>query len=1131
MNLNLERSSAKAKRNLLLFNKDLFAYGGDTGTISHLHLNSDGSIPTDDSPKVVHQLDDAVRALAFSPDGQRVAVGFEDGIIDIYEFSKEKVNQPNHPFQNLASSPSSSNDPANDADDLFTQNDDDDLLQFASTNATLSPSFRLPHRFESSIRSLQFCPSAETDRYYLAIATESSPGFAVVDVTTSSAFEKFLDEEATSVYKQNGVRNVAYSPDGNHIVTLGCDGFLCLWNVNVKGDKELDWELISKDKRKVIQKQDTGDFASVLDKSMAPVWCPSGDMIAIPGEIDLQLRRSATGESIEKWFAQERLVLKSMEKTQNKNEQIVAIVFDPRQEGYVITSSENGNVGLWKLRENMEDNEEPEGRFLGIITTTDSLCTDILWQKGEQESLLLALENGSMRSIEGRDCILPKALLETKATSVSLDNHEAEEGLEETLETEFDTQPPMDVPIVEKKRLKKASNDEEEEQDSDDELIFDQSQSKAVAKNLFVVDEADDVDGLDGGDYANNDLDKFGDVMESTQNEQNQNDNGDEVAEDVRNHPDPFGDNMDDDDYDDFDVSASDTRNKVAGLPEPQAPFAPSSTPIARRRILCWNKHGVITSRERQEIDGTYRTIDLSFTDSATNRPISFRDPYNFIIGTFGEEGGLFASDLMDDDDDDEILDDHLLNGMSDATRAIVKKSGRKKNGLKSERATGSNIYFHRFDTFGAMSDKDWHLALPEGERALGCATGSGWNAVVTNRRFLRLLSTAGNQGPVIWLKGNPVTLVGSGRFCAAIFHEGNPLMDGTQKLGYALYDGFTGRLIVEGSVSAMSPGSSLSWAGFSSDFSLCVMDEEGMLSMLVATKMDEAVATTYRWAPVLDTLGLKKSREDEFWPVSIQGGKLICVPLKGIKHPDPARRPVTASFSLRVPLAKGIGRTSILDEICVRANLALENKRFVQEIEVSANPGMEEDLEDEYSRACAKVDKATLTFFFKLMEDEKLENAYDLAQRLHLEKSLEIASTAADRVGQARLSDRIHDLRDMRFPLIEDPEEELQMYDNEPEYNNDTPKESTALYREVTATKFKRKEHEETLEDSDAESLDEPKPEPVRRRLNPFAKKHKESPPKKMMESPRPKKLTLSRMSTFTAESRQKSKLAKHFL
>lgn len=544
---------------------------------------------------------------------------------------------------------------------------------------------------------------------------------------------------------------------------------------------------------------------------------------------------------------------------------------------------------------------------MGVITTTDSLCTHILWQKGEQECLLLALENGSMQSIAGRECILPTALLNTKAASVSLDNNDAEGDLEETQEAEFDTQPPMDVTITEKNRLKTTAFNNDE-QDSDDDLIFDQSQSKAVAKNQFVADEADEDDtrGADNtNDNTNNDLDVFGDAMESAQNEQNQND--DIATGDVQNNPEQFDNNMDDDDYDDFDVNVSDARNKVAALPEPQAPFAPSSTPIAKRRILCWNKHGSITSRERQEIDGTYRTIDFSFTDSATNRPISFRDPYNFIIGTFGEEGGLFASDLTEDDDD--VLDDYLLNGMSDATRAVVKKSGRKKNGLRSDRATGSNIYFHRFDTFGAMSDKDWHLALPEGERALGCATGSGWNAVVTNRRFLRLFSTAGNQGPVTWLKGDPVTLVGGGRFCAAIFHEGNPLMDGTQKLGYALYDGFTGRLVVEGSVSAMSPGSSLAWAGFSSEFTLCVMDEEGMLSMLVATKMDGAIGTTYRWAPVLDTLGLKKSREDEFWPVSIQGGKMICVPLKGIKYPDPSRRPVTASFSLRVPLAKASGK------------------------------------------------------------------------------------------------------------------------------------------------------------------------------------------------------------------------------
>lgn len=544
---------------------------------------------------------------------------------------------------------------------------------------------------------------------------------------------------------------------------------------------------------------------------------------------------------------------------------------------------------------------------MGNIYTTNSPCTHILWQEGDHQCLFLALENGSMQTIAGRDHILPVGLLGSKVTSTLDDDNEVEEDFEETQEVEFDTQPPMAVPFVEKKRIKKANVDEE--QDSDDDLLFDQSQSndKSATKNQFVDDEADD-DDLDGEDVrsinAKDDIDNFDDIIEPPQN-----DNEAVTPRDAQNDPDAFDDNMDDDDYDDLDLNANNFGSKVAALPEPQAPFAPSSTPLANRRILCWNHHGVITSRERRDMDGAYRTIDFSFTDSATNRPISFRDPYNFIIGTFGEDGGLFASDLTQDDDDDDIPDDDFLNRMSDTTRAIVKKSGRKKNGLKSERATGSNVYFHRFDTFGAISDKDWHLALPEGERALGCATGAGWNAVVTNRRFVRFLSAAGMQGPVIWLKGDPVTVVGSGRLCAAIFHEGNPLMDGTQRLGYALYDGVTGRLIVEGLISAISCGSALSWAGFNSDLSLCVMDKEGMVSMLVVTKMDGSSGSTYRWAPVLDTLGLKKSREDEFWPVSIQGGKFVCVPLKGVKHPDPARRPLTTAFPLRVPLARGNGR------------------------------------------------------------------------------------------------------------------------------------------------------------------------------------------------------------------------------
>ena len=532
-----------------------------------------------------------------------------------------------------------------------------------------------------------------------------------------------------------------------------------------------------------------------------------------------------------------------------------------------------------------------------------------------------------MDIIEGRDNIIPN--LKTKKRDIKEkapaeeDNEEEvqDDDISQTQEFEFETQP-IDANADEeeaakpKKRLQKVATSDTME-DSDDDLFDQEDQNNNIsAKNQFVADEAEDdhdVDNLND-DISGGDNDRLGRAKD---------DRGVHFDD---NTPagDDFGDDDDDDD-DDLDLMdenghgqdsnlhySSRMPQQIASLPEPQAPFAPSSTPLemGRRRILCWNQHGVITARP---VDGSQRVIDFSFVDSASRRPVSFRDPYNFIVGTIGEEGGLFASDLMEDlDDDEDDIEDDLLQGMtmSAATKAVVKKSGRMMNGGKKDRATGSNIYFHRFDTFGSVKEKDWHLSLPEGERAVGCASGEGWNAVVTSRRFLRMFSTGGMQGPVIWLKGDLVTVVGRGRFLAIIYHEANPLMDGTQKLGYALYDGVNSRLIVEGSVSAISPGSSLMWAGFANDLSLCIMDQDGMVSMLVASKMGglDSSHFNYKWVPMLDTLGFKKSREDHFWPVSIQDAKFICVPLKGVKHPDATRRPLTTSFTMRVPLARGAG-------------------------------------------------------------------------------------------------------------------------------------------------------------------------------------------------------------------------------
>jgi chromosome transmission fidelity protein 4 len=426
----------------------------------------------------------------------------------------------------------------------------------------------------------------------------------------------------------------------------------------------------------------------------------------------------------------------------------------------------------------------------------------------------------------------------------------------------------------------------------DDDIDFEDSETKVKKKSASFVDDEADEDDNDGPSAEPADL---ADALLDQEEE-----NVDDASED-----DPA-----------FDAPHRSNRSLIM-LPEPQPAFSPSSTPLdLPRRIMCWNHIGTITLL-RGDDDVARNTIAIDFTDSGFMRPITFTDNLDFIIGSLGEDGAFFATDLADDHDDaldDDV--DEIVHGlkMSDKTKAALRKSQKQRMKKRKEgfKSSGSSVYFHRFETFGKLSNKDWVVALPDGELAMGCATGEGWAACITNRRFLRTFSAGGNQGPVIWMKGDPVTIVGRSRFVAVFYHEAMPLPDGTQKLGYAIYDAISAEEIVIGSLSCISSRSSLSWVGFSKEGSLMVMDSDGMLSMLsvLVAGMGANIngkQFSWSWSPMLDTVGLRKSFEDSFWPVSVQDGKLICVPLKGgNQYPDAARRPVTSALSLRMPFAYG---------------------------------------------------------------------------------------------------------------------------------------------------------------------------------------------------------------------------------
>lgn len=309
----------------------------------------------------------------------------------------------------------------------------------------------------------------------------------------------------------------------------------------------------------------------------------------------------------------------------------------------------------------------------------ESPPTDFLWEENE---LYVALANGGLKVLS-----LPfsKARKERKASPVE----STSKGLVENRTDKTDD----------------FAGD-------DDDVDF----THRATKNPFIDDEAADDEDSVPNPATNGNLDDESDVsppkMRDYDNEYDDADDMDDGDYPLQQAPVVFG----------------------AKIPKPQAPFGPSATPIdLPHRFLCWNHIGTAVWHRGE--DGIRDSIDITPTDSAFSRPVRFTDTVGFILGSLGEDGGIFCTDVvhLDDDDDPDNQDvaEVVAGFRMDVTKATLKK-------MKT--GAGSTIYFHRFESLGSNRDKDWYLTLPDGERAVGCATGEGWAAVITRCALFHIL-------------------------------------------------------------------------------------------------------------------------------------------------------------------------------------------------------------------------------------------------------------------------------------------------------------------------------------------------------------------------------------------------------
>jgi chromosome transmission fidelity protein 4 len=900
-------------RRLLSIGSSVVCYGGDDGTLALVDSNSARPIRRFD--------EESLRSVTISEDGKRVVMGSDSGLTQVFVYDDYENSNADRPHPFVANANSNNNDDDDDDNNNFMSQSDHVQAVYAGETVWAGPSLEAP------VRQLLFLPHS----YHLVVATETS--LSIVDVTSPETILQGSQE-----LSQEGVRGVdlvrmttnSESSDSSDsalllLSALDMNGRLTHYKIDTKSStlsssSSSSSTIFQKETRLAVEKRDVGEMlgASAACRSTRPQWV-SKTVLAVGGQSYLQLRRWDGTQ-----LHEEDQPLSIMANTTGNNStesllqgHVDSIVYMQAldNKGHVVTCGRDMRLVLWNLQQARSDDDQQQQQSLQahfvrtLVEYTTSVPTDLLWL-AKEERLYVACANGSLVVLENYAQIVPqqqqkvisnnnKAVVESNDANVADKEDGAVKQVVDTAMVDDDDEEEDDDGAP-KSRNVDAFDDMDDDDDNEE-------QSPSTKKNRFVDDEAEDDDDDDGSMPGST---RYDDMTSPALQRTSTNNNFPEQDDDDRSEG---GDSFDMDQYRSHSHNHHHSSNMAQAtlkLPEPQPAFAPSSTPLdMTRRFLCWNHIGAVT--RTQGVPGVSRSsIDMDFTDTLTRRPVSFTDNMGFILGSVGEDGGIFATDLAEDEDDED--DDNLndvVEGlhMSEMTKAALKKS-QKQRMAKSGKATGSTLFFHRFETFAATRDKDWYLTLPDGERALGCACGEGWAAVMTSRRFLRLFSSGGNQGQVIWLPGEPVSMVGRGRFLAVFYHEAPPMMDETQKLGFMLLDVMAARTVTKGSASCISSGSSLAWAGLTNECTLVAMDSDGMLSMLASSGVEEgSVNTSWEWVPALDTVGLRKSFDDSYWPVTVYDGKLVCVPLKGgVKHPDAARRPVTTTLGLRLPLARG---------------------------------------------------------------------------------------------------------------------------------------------------------------------------------------------------------------------------------
>ncbi|XVF54507.1 hypothetical protein PTKIN_Ptkin05aG0185800 [Pterospermum kingtungense] len=385
------------------------------------------------------------------------------------------------------------------------------------------------------------------------------------------------------------------------------------------------------------------------------------------------------------------------------------------------------------------------------------------------------------------------------------------------------------------------------------------------------------------------------------------------------------------------------SRSLMAFRPKMQETFQRGSTPPqpGKRHFLCYNMLGNITTIKHDE----YSHIEIDFHDTSTGpRVPPMTDHYGFTMASLNESGSIFV------------------------------------NPCKGEKNM-STLMYRPFSSWA--NNSEWYM---EGDEVRAVALGATWVAAVTSLNLPRLFIDGGLQ--ILSLDGPVVAAAGFKDELAAVTHVSDCLPSNEQMLEFRIFNISRGTQPFKGRL-PLTPGSYLTWLGFSEEGQLSSYDSKAVLRVF-----------TYQygtnWLPLFSKLFSVVCKNSDSFPQVLP-------------------KPVLTLLNLSFPLASSVlGEEALENEFMLNS---LHLSQIQKRTEVMAAEGLDTtSLDDEAFDTEAAQDKCIFRLIASCCNGDKLVRAIELVKLLSIEKSIRGAMQLAAALKLPVLAERFNKILEERL-------------------------------------------------------------------------------------------------------------------